>query len=115
MHATRQLPALFEPNGFLADTDSWNEGLARAIAENLGIGTLTDAHWAVVGYLRCHYLNEGTLPWEAHVCRALGLDKGCIHSLFGGPFTAWLVAGLPNPGEEARTYMLNLESGMNGH
>lgn len=39
----------------------------------------------------------------------LDLVANCVHRLFGGPLEAWKVAGLPDPGEEARTYMENLE------
>ncbi len=92
---------LLDADGFLAETESWDRSTATRIA--------TLAHWAILCYLRSHYLVQGTLPWEAHVCRELGMRKGCIHSLFGGPLTAWQVAGLPDPGEEARAYLLSLE------
>ncbi len=100
---------LLDADGFLAETGSWDRSTATRIAETLGIRELTLAHWAILCYLRSHYLVQGTLPWEAHVCRELGMRKGCIHSLFGGPLTAWQVAGLPDPGEEARAYLLSLE------
>jgi len=35
---------------------------------------------------------------------------GGILALFGGPIEVWRLAGLPNPGEEARTYMENQEA-----
>jgi tRNA 2-thiouridine synthesizing protein E len=107
--ADAQPGCLRDANGFLVETGSWNRSTATRIAETLGIRDLTLAHWAILWYLRRHYLVQGTLPWEAHVCRELGMGKGCIHSLFGGPLTAWQVAGLPNPGEEARAYLLSLE------
>jgi hypothetical protein len=46
---------------------------------------------------------------QANVCRELDLTEDCVHRLFGGPVEAWKIAGLPDPGEEARAYMLNLE------
>ena len=100
---------LLDADGFLVDAGSWDRSTATRIAETLGIRELTLAHWAILCYLRRHYLGTGALPWEAHVCRELGMHKGCIHSLFGGPLTAWQVAGLPDPGEEARAYLLSLE------
>lgn len=33
----------------------------------------------------------------------------CVKQLFGGPLEAWRIAGLPDPGEEARAYMANME------
>lgn len=97
-------------NGYLAEGASWNHDLALQIAKEFGIDAMTQAHWAVVCHLRSHYLRHGTLPWETHICRELGLGKGCLHELFGGPLSAWKIAGLPNPGEEAHAYRLNLET-----
>ena len=104
-----QLDAL-DDEGFLVDGGTWSRDLARQIAAEHGIASLTQAHWAAICYLRRHHLREGALPWESHICRELGLEKGCLHHLFGGPLTAWQVAGLPNPGEEARAYLLSLET-----
>lgn len=103
-------PPVLDADGFLADGASWNHDLALQIAREFGIDGMTQAHWAVVCHLRSHYLRHGTLPWETHICRELGLGKGCLHELFGGPLTAWKIAGLPNPGEEAHTYLLSLET-----
>jgi tRNA 2-thiouridine synthesizing protein E len=103
------LPVSFDQDGFLTDADRWDRELAREIAGGLGITGLTQAHWSILCYLRVHYLTQGELPWEAHVCRDLGLDRDCLRRLFGGPLSAWKVAGLPNPGEEARTYLTSHE------
>jgi sulfur relay (sulfurtransferase) DsrC/TusE family protein len=97
------------PNGFFTDPQRWEPDHARKIAAEPGIGEMGSAHWRVIEHLRAHFLAHGTLPWDSHVCRHLGLDERCIHRLFGGPIEAWKVAGLPDPGEEARTYMLNQE------
>lgn len=103
-------PELLDAEGFLPEGTSWDRNLAAHLAASLGIAKMTQAHWAVVCHLRSHYLRHGTLPWETHVCRELGLEKGCLHELFGGPLTAWKIAGLPNPGEEAHAYLLSLET-----
>jgi len=109
MALTREpaMQRLFGPNGFLRDPDDWDRELAARIAADLGVGELMPAHLKVIAHLREHYLDYGSLPWDSHVCRALDLHPDCIHTLFGGPLEAWKVAGLPDPGEEARTYMLN--------
>ena len=39
------------------------------------------------------------------VCRTAHLGKHAVHWLFGGCRSAWRIAGLPNPGEEALSYM----------
>lgn len=100
----------FDAQGFLRDPDLWNRDLALHVAAGLDIGELQETHWAVLDYLREHYLKSATIPWEGNLCRELDLVDHCVHRLFGGPLTAWKVAGLPDPGEEARTYMENLES-----
>jgi tRNA 2-thiouridine synthesizing protein E len=99
----------FDDYGFLVDPDLWDRDLALRIANELEVGELEESHWAVVDYLREHYLEKATLPWEGNLCRELDLVEDCVHRLFGGPLEAWKVAGLPDPGEEARTYMVNLE------
>jgi TusE/DsrC/DsvC family sulfur relay protein len=100
---------LFDTHGFLLDPDLWDRDMALAIAKQLHIAELSENHWAVIDYLRDHYLAHGTIPWKTHVCRTLRLDEACIERLFGGPLEAWKVAGLPDPGEEARIYMDNQE------
>lgn len=104
------LPApTFDERGFLEDPDWWNRDLALGIAAGLGIGELTESHWRVVDQLRSHYLTNGSLPVERTLCRELDLASTCVTALFGGLMKAWMVAGLPNPGEEARIYMENME------
>jgi TusE/DsrC/DsvC family sulfur relay protein len=100
---------LFDSYGFFEDPAQWDRDLAERRAEELGVGPLQQSHWAVIDYLREHYLEYATIPWEGNVCRELDLVDDCVHRLFGGPVEAWKVAGLPDPGEEARTYMENLE------
>lgn len=104
--ATRHL----DREGFVRDPDLWDRDLAEDLAAELGLEPLHESHWAVIEYLRDHYKAHGTLPWEGNLCRDLDLVEHCVHRLFGGPLTAWKVAGLPDPGEEARAYMENLES-----
>ena len=109
MKVTREVSDLFDANGFLAEPEFWDRDLALRIAAQLGVGELDESHWAVIDYLRDHYLVNGALPWEGNICRELDLVEHCVHRLFGGPIEAWKVAGLPDPGEEARAYMLNSE------
>jgi TusE/DsrC/DsvC family sulfur relay protein len=103
----RVVADLFDENGFLLDFDLWDRDIALAIAGQLKLGELEEDHWAVIDFLREHYLAQGPLPWPSHICRTLKLDADCIRQLFGGPIEAWKVAGLPDPGEEARTAMAN--------
>ena len=99
----------FDEYGFLVDPGQWNRDLARDLARKLGVGELGEDHWRIIEHIRAHYMEKHTLLWMEHTCRELGMDKRCVRRLFKGPLEAWKTAGLPNPGEEARNYMLNEE------
>jgi TusE/DsrC/DsvC family sulfur relay protein len=95
----------FDEDGFLRDTRTWTEALARQLAELDGIGPLTSEHWSVINFVRKRHFSTGGLPLMRHVCRANNLKRDAIHTLFGGCKGMWRIAGLPNPGEEAKAYM----------
>ena len=95
----------FDEDGFLIDPLSWTPEMAVEVARRDGLSGLQPQHWEVIAYLRQHYLQFGTLPVMSHVCRVNHLDRNCVYDLFRNPREAWRIAGLPNPGEEARAYM----------
>lgn len=97
--------SLFDDDGLLIDAQMWNEELAREIAHQNDIGELTDDHWAIIYALRDHYEQFGVAPAMQSVCRDLGRNRFWVHDLFHTCLNAWRVAGLPNPGEEAKTYL----------
>lgn len=94
----------FDEDGFLIDQGSWSEELARSIAVKEGVGELNDEHWVIIRYLRDNYLNGG-LPAVSHACHVNRFDNYCLPDLFLSVKSAWRIAGLPNPGEEAKAYM----------
>jgi dissimilatory sulfite reductase related protein len=95
----------FDRDGFMADPEAWTPELAARIARLDGIDELTPKHWEVVRHVRKHFYSHGSLPVMRLVCRAAGLDRHKAHKLFSSCKGLWRVAGLPNPGEEAKTYM----------
>ena len=99
------IPRAFDQDGFLIDPDKWNRALAQQIAGEDGIGELTDEHWGVIQQLRNHYLEQGAIIPALHACRVINLDAGCVPDMFRSMREAWRIAGLPNPGEEAKNYM----------
>lgn len=99
---------LFDARGFLREPDRWTEDIGERLAVEHGVA-LSDEHRRVIASLRQNYLATSNLPVEQTLCAALNMKPGCLARLFGGPLTAWMVAGLPDPGLEARTYMENLE------
>lgn len=98
------LPKLDE-NGLLMNPESWNESLAREIAAREGIVELTEDHWRIIHSLRDHYARFNAVPPMNLVCRAHGRDWHWAHELFPTCLTAWRIAGLPDPGEEAKSYL----------
>jgi TusE/DsrC/DsvC family sulfur relay protein len=100
--ALRPLP--LDAEGFVIDPQLWSPGMTRAIAR-LDDLRLTPEHWSIIYYMRERHLAAGAIPSVSQVCRSQGLDRNAVRRLFGSCRQAWRVAGLPNPGEEALTYM----------
>ena len=104
--ARRMQDVDWDQEGYIADPRQWSRELADDLARDAGVSALGPDHWKVIDYLRAHYLQNHTLPPKKILCHELDLREGCIEQLFGDDMrTAWRIAGLPNPGEEARTYM----------
>lgn len=105
MNEIQHVESQTERAQFLDKPERWTPALARKLAVQEGIGVLKENHWAVIDYLRRHYLERKTLPVMKLVCHELELKEGCISALFKNPEIAWRLAGLPDPGEEAKSYM----------
>lgn len=97
--------AAFDDDGFLGESDTWTPELAAALAREVGIATLTAKHWEVIRLVRDRFHTIGALPVMRLVCRSAGLDRARAHHLFPSCRSLWRIAGLPNPGEEAKSYM----------
>jgi tRNA 2-thiouridine synthesizing protein E len=102
---SQQASILFDEDGFLIDPSHWTEELARELAEAAGIPQLNGAHWQVIHFIRERHLRCGAMPPMRIICRQLGTERDAVRGLFGGCRQLWRIAGLPNPGEEAKTYM----------
>jgi tRNA 2-thiouridine synthesizing protein E len=101
-----QINRLLDTEGFVSDPETWSEDLARLIARDDGFPELTREHWIIIHSLREHYHRFGaTPPAFSHLCNAHHLGKHCVENLFRSEREAWRIAGLPDPGEEAKTYM----------
>lgn len=96
---------LFDDDGYLIDALLWNRQLALHVARSVGIEALDDEHWRVVMHVRKKYVRLGVPPLMRNVCHRLGLDPILARSLFGSCQQVWRIAGLPNPGEEARAHV----------
>jgi len=101
-------PELFDEDGLIRDFASWSEQLGAALAQDAGIGPLTEAHWTIIRAMRKHYAQLGAAPAMHRICRDEGIERQQVNELFGYCLVAWRVAGLPNPGEEAKSYLSSM-------
>lgn len=95
----------FDEDGFLVDPQCWTESAARFIAEIDGVGELAAEHWSVIRFVRDRFLRLGAIPPMRRICRESDLSRDRVKALFGSCRQVWRIAGLPNPGEEAKAYM----------
>ena len=88
----------FDGGGFLLDPSDWDEQLAVAMAEQLGV-QLDERSWAVVRWARDEFLATGTSPNVRRVASGSGVGTKAIYAMFPrspGKTTAML-AGIPKP------------------
>jgi tRNA 2-thiouridine synthesizing protein E len=94
-----------DAQGYLKNSNDWQEGMAPLLAEEEGI-QLTDAHWEVVRFVRGFYLEFNTSPAVRMLVKAMaqkyGEEKGNSRYLFrlfpkGPAKQATKIAGLPKP------------------
>jgi tRNA 2-thiouridine synthesizing protein E len=107
MNTLPSLPAdaKFDAQGFLLDPSQWNERMAESIARSDGLGELNAAQIDLLHTLRREFSRHGTVTALSHVCHLSGQRADCMQHLFPNPRSAWRVAGLPDPGEEAKAYL----------
>lgn len=88
----------FSGDGFLLDTDRWDEPLATAMAAGLGL-TLTEDHWVAIRWARADYLAHLASPNVRRVATGSGLGTQKIYQLFPGTpgKTIAMIAGVPKP------------------
>jgi tRNA 2-thiouridine synthesizing protein E len=93
-------PVELNEEGFLVQPEVWTEGLALELARSEeGLEALGDQHWAVLRFIRAHYLEHGTAPMVRAMCKSTGVPLKAIYELFpSGPAKgACKLAGLPKP------------------
>lgn len=96
----------FDEDGFLRDPRQWSESIARCIAWRDGIGELTQDHWDIIRTLRNEYSRHASPMALRYLCHVIHKNKSCVVDLFNNNGNeAWRIAGLPNPGEEAKAYL----------
>lgn len=99
-------PASDGPDGG-QQSSGWDQTQAAVAARAAGIATLTDDHWRVLHALRDLFAEYQAAPTIVQIHERTGFDAKAIDRLFGNPYVAWRIAGLPHPGEEAEAYLRN--------
>ena len=94
--------------GLLKNTHDWNRDVALTLANSLDIKLITADHWKVIEEMRQHYERFGVAPAIHNICHINHKSEQWVHDLFGTCFNAWRVAGLPDPGEEAKAYLSDM-------
>lgn len=89
----------FDAEGFLQDPSQWDRELAEALAEQSGVGPLTDAHWQVIEFMRGRYLETGTAPSIRSLGKQSGVPIKELYRLFpkGPAKLAAKIGGIPKP------------------
>ena len=85
--------------GFLLHSDSWTREIAAAIAEEVGVGPLTDKHWQVIEFCRTDAAEQGQPPGLRRISKLSGINMKELYQLFpkGPGKLAAKVSGLPKP------------------
>ncbi len=95
---------ILDEEGYLIDALSWDRSFTERRAEEINL-TLTAQHWQLIELIRDKYLRLGAIPPMRSVCKAVGIDQHALKRQFGSCLALWKMAGLPNPGDEAKAYM----------
>jgi len=97
----------FDAEGFMLHPDQWSETWVNSHAQMAGLDTLSPEQLELLHNLRSEFAKTGAVSAYSHVCHMGGQEPNCMQQLFPSPLHAWRLAGLPNPGEEAKAYMSN--------
>jgi len=89
----------FDAEGFLADPNDWNQDIAEALAEEIGIAPLTTDHWKVIEFSREDFASTGEAPTLRRITKEAGVSTKDLYKLFpkGPAKKVALVSGLGKP------------------
>ncbi len=88
-----------DAEGYLVNSEDWNDKVACALAENEGVDELTNDRLDIIRFMREYYKKYNFFPILRSVCKNVHQSKECFHDTFLDPLTAWKIAGLPKPDE----------------
>jgi TusE/DsrC/DsvC family sulfur relay protein len=84
--------------GFLTNPDQWSHELGAELAKLVGVD-MSDAHWAIIDFLRKDYASQGETATLRRVSTQAGVPVKELFALFPGKPAKKMsyVAGLPKP------------------
>ncbi len=85
-------------NDYMTDLGQWDREIAKALAKEMGINTLTDRHWAVIEYIQ-NQVKAGVALSIRSMSKSGVVDTKEFYQLFPeGPLKkATFIAGVPKP------------------
>lgn len=86
-----------DAEGFLLNSDDWDEETAKVLAKREGIEELTSDKMEIVKFLRQYYQKFAAFPILNYVCKNINQPRHCVNEQFINPMKAWRIAGLPKP------------------
>lgn len=92
-------PIDFDAEGFMTNHKDWDLEIAKVIATEEGIPTLTDRHQVVLNYMRKEFETKGDGPSMRKLTKESGVPTKELYELFpGGPAKkAAKIAGIKKP------------------
>ena len=85
--------------GYMTQHDQWNREIAQALAQEIGLGELSPAHWKVLEFIDKDFQVKGVVPGMRRMNKIGGIPTKELYALFpDGPIKkAALVSGYPKP------------------
>ncbi|MGD8813738.1 MAG: TusE/DsrC/DsvC family sulfur relay protein [Anaerolineales bacterium] len=71
-----------DAEGFLLDPQAWTREIAQAIAQEEGIGELTEAHWKIIEFTRERATDSGASPTLRQITQGTGISTKELFALF---------------------------------
>lgn len=68
--------------GFMTDPSEWTREIAQALAQQEGVGELTDAHWKVIEFCREDAKDSGKAPTLRRITKQAGVPTKNMFKLF---------------------------------
>ncbi len=86
-----------DDEGYLINSDDWNENTACALADKEGLEELTIEKLDILKFVRQFHKKFNFFPIFNAVCKNIHQPHNCITEQFASPMLIWKLAGLPKP------------------